>query len=112
MITVEQAASGLTRYLDAEVMPHLPSGRGLLLGAAAALYIRKGPEIVRRLADIPAVKLLGVIDAQGCIDLDELYNAALPQVKSTFDVQLPFVGGLTFDRAEVEKIYRYLKGEM
>ena len=112
MITVEQAASGLTRYLDAEVMPHLPTGKGLLLGAAAALYIRKGPEIVRRLADMPAVKLLGVVDAQGCIDIDELYNAVLPQVKSTFDIQLPFVGGLTFDRAEVEKIYRYLKGEM
>ena len=112
MITVEQAAGGLSRYLDAEVMPHLPSGRGLLLGTAAALYIRRAPEIVRELAARPSVKLLGIIDEQNNIDLDALYNAALPQVKGTLEVKLPFVGGLTFDRTEVDKLYRYMKGEM
>lgn len=110
MITIEQAADGLMRYLDAEVLPHLPTGKGLLLGAAAALYIRKAPDILRRLSQNTAVQLLGVIDEHGNIDIDELYNAALPQVKGTFEVNVPLVGGLTFDRAEVDKLYRYLKG--
>ena len=41
-----------------------------------------------------------------------IMNAALPQVKGTLEVKLPFVGGLTFDRTEVDKLYRYMKGEM
>lgn len=110
MITIEQAASGLSNYLDNEVLPHLPTGKGLLLGTAAALYIRKAPEIVRRLSGNQAVQLLGVIDESGNIDIDELYNAALPQVKGSFELQLPFVGSLTFDRTEIDKLYRYMKG--
>lgn len=110
MITIEQAASGLTSYLDAELLPHLPTGKALLLGTAAALYIRKAPEIARQLLSKPAVKMLGVMDEGGNIDIDELYNAVLPQVKGPFELSVPFVGSLTFDRAEIDKLYRYMKG--
>lgn len=110
MITIEQAARGLTSYLDAELLPHLPTGKALIVGAAAALYIRKAPDIARQLIGMPAVKLLGIIDEQGNIDIDELYNAVLPQVRGTFDLSVPLVGNLTFDRAEIDKLYSYLKG--
>lgn len=110
MITIEQAARGLTSYLDTELLPHLPAGKALMVGTAAALYIRKAPDIARQLIDMPVVKLLGIVDEQGNIDIDELYNAVLPQVRGTFELRVPLVGSLTFDRAEIDKLYSYLKG--
>lgn len=101
---------GLTNYLDAELLPRLPTGKALMVGTAAALYIRKAPDIARKLIDMPAVKLLVVIDEQGNIDIDELYNAVMPQARGTFELRVPMIGSLTFDRTEMDKLYSYLKG--
>lgn len=109
MITIEQAANGLTKYLDKEVMPHLPTAKAIALGTVAALYISRAPDMLRELNKNPAFALLAVADDSGSIDIDRIYNAALPQIKGTFELRIPLIGNLTFDKAEADKLYRYIK---
>jgi hypothetical protein len=53
--------------------------------------------------------MLEVIDENDMIDIDTLYREFLKQAQkgpATFDV--PMVGALTLNTADVEKIYRYI----
>lgn len=45
----------------------------------------------------------------GNIDEDALYNAFAPQIRKPLEFDIPFVGKLSFDRAEVDKLLRYIK---
>ena len=73
-----------------------------------ALYAQKLPQIVDGLEKIPAVKVLGVIQ-DGMIDEDALYNAFAPKIRKPLELDIPLVGKLSFDRAEVDKLLKYLK---
>lgn len=38
-----------------------------------------------------------------------LYAKRTPQIRKPLEVDIPFVGKLSFDRAEVDKLLRYIK---
>ena len=60
----------------------------------------------------PAVAVLDMIDAEGNVDIDKLYQAVAPQFangkKQT--ISIPLIGDMTIDRTDLEKLYRYIKG--
>ena len=43
------------------------------------------------------------------IDEDALYNAFAPQIRKSIEFKIPFIGNMSFDRAEVDKLVRYIK---
>ena len=53
--------------------------------------------------------MMGVMDEAGNINIDRLYNAARPKFEQKFPVSIPFIGDLTFDQNDVDKLYRYIK---
>ena len=109
MITIDQAMRGVVRFIDTEILPHLPTGKGIGAGIAVALIMDGGKERILALRESPVVQMMGVMDEAGNINIDRLYNAARPKFEQKLPVPIPFIGDLTFDQNDVDKLYRYIK---
>ena len=110
MVTIDQAMRGVARYADNEIIPHLPTGKGIGAGIALALIMDGGRSRILALREHPAVQMMGVMDADGNIDLDRLYNAARPRVDGQkLPVMVPIIGELRFDVGDLDKLYRYIQ---
>lgn len=108
-VTIDQAMRGAVRFADNEIIPHLPGGKGIGAGIALALIMDGGCSRILALREHPAVKLMQIMDEQGNIDLDRLYNAARPKFENKLTVSVPFIGELKFDQNDVDKLYKYIQ---
>lgn len=108
-VTIDQAMRGAVRFADNEIIPHLPGGKGIGAGIALALIMDGGRSRMLSLREHPAVKLMQIMDEQGNIDLDRLYNAARPKFENKLSVSVPFIGELKFDQNDVDKLYKYIQ---
>lgn len=110
MVTIDQAMRGAARYADNEIIPHLPTGKGIGAGIALALIMDGGKAQLLKLRENPAVQMMGVMDADGNIDIDRLYNVARPRVDGQkLPVMVPIIGELRFDAGDLDKLYRYIQ---
>lgn len=110
MVTIDQAMRGVAQYADNEIIPHLPTGKGIGAGIALALIMDGGKSRILALKDHPAVQMMGVMDEGGNIDLDRLYNAARPRFDGQkLPVTVPIIGELRFDVGDLDKLYRYIQ---
>ena len=57
MVTIDQAMRGVAQYADNEIIPHLPTGKGIGAGIALALILDGGKNRILALKDHPAVKM-------------------------------------------------------
>ena len=108
-VKIDQAMRGAVRFADNEIIPHLPGGKGIGAGIALALIMDGGRSRILALREHPAVKLMQIMDEQGNIDLDRLYNAARPKFENKLSVSVPFIGELKFDQNDVDKLYKYIQ---
>ena len=109
MVTIDQAMRGVAQYADNEIIPHLPTGKGIGAGIALALIMDGGKSRILALKDHPAVQMMGVMDEAGNIDLERLYNAARPRFDGQkLPVTVPIIGELRFDVGDLDKLYRYI----
>ena len=54
--------------------------------------------------------MMGIMDAEGNIDLDRLYNAARTQVDGKkIPLTIPVIGELRFDVNDVDRLYKYIQ---
>ena len=109
MITIDQAMRGVVRFIDTEILPHLPTGKGIGAGSAVALIMDGGKERILALRENPVVQMMGVMDETGNINIDRLYNAVRPKFEQRLPVSITFIGAPTFDQNDVDKLYRYTK---
>lgn len=108
MVSKERFVNGVLRYIEREVLPHLPEMKALVVAGVVSLYAKRTPQLFEKMEAMPAIKLAGVFD-DGKIDEDALYNAFAPQVRKPLEFDIPFVGKLAFDRAEIDKLLSYIK---
>lgn len=111
MKTIEQIQKGIAAYLDNELMPQLPANgiEKVLAGTALSLAIRKSGTIMEGLKENKSVKMLGIMDEEGSIDVDVLTeelkkNVPIDGVK----IDIPMIGGVTFHKDDVDKIHEYI----
>ena len=110
MVTIDQAMRGVAKYADDEIIPHLPTGKGIGAGIALALIMDGGKSRILALKDHPAVQMMGIMDEEGNIDLERLYNAARPRFDGQkLPITVPIIGELRFDVGDLDKLYRYIQ---
>ena len=109
MVTIDQAMRGAAKFADNEIIPHLPMGKGIGAGIALARIMDGGKAQLLKLRENPAVKMMGVMDEDGNIDLDRLYNAARPRFENKLTVSVPLLGDMRFDQNDIDKLYRYIQ---
>lgn len=109
MIAKERVTAGVLRYIDCEVCPHVPGFKSVALAAVAAMYAQKIPAIFDKLQKHPAISLLDIISEDGMVDVDAVYNAFAPKISQPVQLNVPFIGQISIDRAEIDKLYRYIR---
>lgn len=103
---------GIAAYLDNELMPNLPANgfEKVLAGTAISLAIRKSGAIVEGYKDNKIVKMLGIMDENGNVDVGILAEELKKNIPiDGFKVELPMIGGLTFHKDDVDKLHDYIK---
>lgn len=112
MVTMEQVKAGLVKYIDNDVLPHLTGMKKIGLGVYTALAAENVSAIISRYKTHPAVAVLDVIDDQENVDIDRLYQAIYPMFQGGEKqvISIPFIGDMTIDRTDLDRLYRYIKG--
>lgn len=113
MVSAEQVKSGVNTYINNEIMSKMPSARQFLLGMVSGLVMQgQADGIISAMRDMPVIKMMGIVDEGGNIDIDKLYNAAIEQMSKQGKLQMsiPAFGNFSFNSDDVNKLYNYIKG--
>lgn len=113
MVTLEMMENGLGRYLDNELLPKLPREgiKGFGIGVAATLMIKRGGALIRSLGQNKAIQAMGIIGADGAVDLDMLQEAAMANVPPTgVAIDLPIGIQLRVHKEDVQSLCDYIRG--
>lgn len=114
MVSTNDMINGIMRYADREVVTQLPTMGKWLLGTGLGVAGKKASDLAHDLENNQLLKTLGVVDADGRWDtdmiMDEMLQNAHKYGKATIDV--PIIGSMTFSEADVQKLFRYISGEM
>lgn len=111
MATMTQIQNGIAKYVDAEIVSAMPGWQKWLFGAAAAIALENLPATINRWKDHELVRMLGVIDKDGSIDIQKVYHGIKRQsAKGPVSFEVPGMGTLTLHDADVDKIYNMIIG--
>ena len=113
MATIDQIMRAVTRFADNEVLPRLPTGKGIAAGIALALIVENGKGQLLKLREHPAVKMMGVMDEAGNVDVEKLYSVARPKLDGKkLPVNIPIIGELRFDVNDLDRLYSMVQEEL
>lgn len=76
MVDKERVKNGLYNYLQRDVVPHLPADKQFIAGLAMGIAMKKSDQLMQTVMNHPVVKMLSIVDDQGMIDTDTVYNEA------------------------------------
>lgn len=117
MVSMNQIETGVSRWLDRELMPKLPTGGqydGIKKAAtvALALYaIKRGRAALDSLTQNSFLGTIGAVDREGNVDLEGFVEEMKKQVpENGLKVSVPMVGDMTFYRGDLDDVMRYIKG--
>ncbi len=113
MATIDQIMRALSRFADNEVLPRLPTGKGIAAGIALALVMEGGRDKLLALREHPVVQMMGVMDESGNVDVEKLYSVARPKLDGKkLPVSVPIIGELRFDVNDLDRLYSMVQEEM
>lgn len=110
MVDFLQIQTGVTKYVESEIVGKISGWQKWVIGAISAISLNKSAEIFNRVKENQLIIMLGVIDSEDKINIDLLYEEFSKQAKEsgpiTFDI--PMVGALTLDEKDIDKLYQYI----
>lgn len=109
MISYDQAVRGVVRYVDSEMLPHMTGVKKIGLGAYTALAAKNAAQTLKGAVESPAIAITGIATSDG-IDIDLLYNAICERMDGNVQMDIPMIGVFTVNRADVDKLYNYMRG--
>lgn len=110
MVRSESVARGLAAFVDKEILPKTKGWQKWALGAAAGLAARRADTVMEAVRTHPAAKALGVVDAEGNIDDEAVFDALMQQAeKSPAVIEIPMLGELTLTASDVGSLHRLIR---
>lgn len=110
-VSIDKIERGIANYLDAELMPQLQNNgiEKVIIGTAASLFIRKSGTIIEGYKDNKLVKMLGIIDGSGNVDIETLVEELKNNIsKEGVSIDVPIIGTLTFHKEDIDKLCDYI----
>ena len=110
MVSINQIKAGLGDYIEAVMLPRMDSKRKFVTGIAYILIASKMDQMIREISVLPAIKILGIIDPDGNVDIDSLYKAAKAQIErqGELEISIKMLGDFKFRAADIDELYRYI----
>lgn len=111
MVTMEKVKNGLIQYIQAELMPKLDGIKKIGLGLYAGMAADNAVKLATQYKDHPAVAVLEVVDKEGNVDIDKLYNSVIPMFQDgkKETIRLPLIGEFRIDRSDIDKLYNFIR---
>lgn len=117
MVSINQVECGVGRWVDAELIPLLPTGgqydnlKRIGVAASAVYIIRKGKTALMSLQNSSFLNALGAIDADGNVDIDGIKEVLAEKIPETgIKVNIPILNEVTFYRRDLESVCAYIMG--
>lgn len=105
MVPMENVKAGLARFVDREIAPGLSGWDKVIVAGSLAVMIKNLPNVI---AKYPILATLGVSETG--VDIDALYEAAIPYVNAKMPIQIPVIGiTLKIGKQELDSLYKYIK---
>ena len=109
MASIQQIQQGAAKFIDNDLVPAFTGTEKIIVGGAAALLIAISGNLIQQYATHPMIAMLGVYN-DGDVNVDALYQAFAPRFGTEkIPVKLPMVGTIKVGKAEIEKLYQYIK---
>ena len=100
-----QLYSAINEYIDREIMP-LGASMNLtdqfVFGFKMGIIKRKMQDVLKSYIHNDAAKMLGILDENGYIDIDTLYQSASDTMSQVKQLE---VAGITFREGDLQKLY-------
>lgn len=111
MVHKSKVLYGIAGYIDDEIVAKLAgSWKAWAVGGLAGIAVKRADSLIAQYADNPAVKALGLVDGEN-IDVETIVDELRKQAqKNTATVDIPLLGPITFTAADVDSLYRHIKG--
>lgn len=111
MVHYSKVINGLMSYVDNEIVGKLNgSMKAWGIGIAVGLIGKRAEQMYATLRDNPVLTALGLIDGE-MVDIEAVYTEALRMAqRGSATVNVPLLGAITFVKADVESLYRYIIG--
>lgn len=110
MKSINQVISGLTKYIDAEILPHLSGAKKYGAAVYLALAEINAANYVKNVLSLPAIKMLGVSDGES-VDIDKLYAAMSKSINDKCTIDVPIIGTFSFSVSDVDKLFDFIRRE-
>lgn len=113
MVSINQIEKGVASFLDAELMPNLPQNgiQKVMAGTAMSLMIKRTGNMVKEFSNNSFIKMLGIMDQEGNVDIDTLKNELKNNISdSGVVVDIPMIGTMTFRKSDVDNLYNHIIG--
>lgn len=109
MVTLQRVREGVLSYIDNEVLPKMSGTGRVLVAVYAALAADRVVDVVQEWMKLPAIQVLGLCGENGMVDAERLRGCLLDKMgQEKIDLNIPMVGRMTFNREDVEKLFRYI----
>lgn len=111
MVHKSRVMHGIAAYIDEEIVSKMAgSWKSWVIGSAAGIAVSRIDDVLNKLSGNPIVQALGLVDGEN-IDVETIYTELRKQAqKGTATVELPLIGPITFSAADVDALYRHIKG--
>lgn len=110
MVKAQSVAAGLTSFIDKEVLPKVGGWQRWALGAAAGLAARRADAVLEAVKSHPAARALGIVDGDGNIDDDAVFEELARQAEqSPAVIAIPMLGDLTLTARDLESLRRHIR---
>lgn len=94
------------KYIKSEVAPNIPNTlERFMIYTGSALVLGKGERLIEK--HLPMLNKMDIINAEGDIDVELLYQAAKQGMRATGTVQIK---SLIFNEGDLDKLYEFIKG--
>ena len=114
MVSIESIARGIARYIDTEILPTMQTGgvKGFAIGMAATFLVKRGGNILREYAKNDIFRQLGLVSADGAVDLDAVREAAIANIpQGGLAVDLPIGICMRVNASDIDKLYDTIRKE-
>lgn len=114
MVSIDSVERGFAKYIDKEIMPSIKTDgvKGFTIGTAASLLVKRGGNLLRWYAQNPMLQQMGLVTADGAVDLDALRDAAKSNIPvGGLLVELPMGITIRVNASDVDSLYRAIREE-
>ena len=104
-ISQAQLYAAINEYITREIVPlgaTMDFPKQVLFGVRIGIVKRKIEDIVKSYLTNSGFKFLELVDSNGNIDIETIYNAALDTMQQITQLE---IGGITFRVSDLQKLY-------